>query len=140
MCERVNVSVQQQWDWTVAMDDAFSERFHHCFLCGHRAQWHEIREVTGAWVVGLCVRCLSSAGWAAVEARLRERYGRDMTTSMNAWAALPQFQHEKDSDSKATSKTVFDRADAGFQWVQSCREIRYRFGCFVSFLFASAGL
>jgi hypothetical protein len=28
MCERVNVSVQQQWDWTVAMDDAFSERFH----------------------------------------------------------------------------------------------------------------
>jgi hypothetical protein len=116
MCESVNVSVQQQWDWTVAMDDAFSERFHHCFLCGHRARWHEIREVTGAWFVGLCVRCLSSAGWAAVEARLRERYGRDMTTSMNA------------------------RADAGFQWVQSCREIRYRFGCFVSFLFASACL
>jgi hypothetical protein len=72
MCESVNVSVQQQWDWTVAMDDAFSERFHHCFLCGHRARWHEIREVTGAWLVGLCVRCLSSAGWAAVEARLRE--------------------------------------------------------------------
>jgi hypothetical protein len=122
------------------MDDALSERFHHCFLCGHRARWHEIREVTGAWLVGLCVRCLRRAGWAAVEARLRERYGREMTTSRHAWTALPQGQPETDAESKAHSNTVFDRADDGFQWGQSCRELRDRCGCFVGCLVASACL
>ena len=120
------------------MDDALTERFHRCFLCGHLAKWHDIREVAGAWFVGLCLRCLRSAGWGAVEARLRERYG--MAPSMHPLHALPPpvegYQHEGDDHRKANTETPLDVTQVGVETSKPRVIGRSRFGCVAGFLFA----
>jgi hypothetical protein len=122
------------------MDDALTERFHRCFLCGHLAKWHDIREVAGAWFVGLCLRCLRSAGWGAVDARLRERYGRDMAPSMHPLHALPPpvegYQHEGNDHRKAHTEAPLEVTPVGVETSKPHVIGRYRCGCVAGFLFA----
>jgi hypothetical protein len=122
------------------MDDALKERFHRCFLCGHLAKWQDIREVAGAWFVGLCRRCLRRAGWGAVEARLRERYGRDRAPLMHPLHALPPpsegDQHKGDDHRKANAEAPLEGAQVGVEPSQPRVIGHYRCGCVAGFLLA----
>jgi hypothetical protein len=65
-------------DWLVAMDDALTERWHHCTLCGRRAAqpWGEIVVVGALALMTIrCSRCYAQdPRLEAVHARLVQRY------------------------------------------------------------------
>ena len=71
-------------DWTRAKDDQLTERWRACLLCGHRVGWLAIVEVAGlAWGGGLCPRCYSIHGLAAVDQGFEQRAQRLQQATKN---------------------------------------------------------